>query len=247
MRSAVGLSVDRPDRALGLRQGNRRGERTWEQVYGASQATEIEPHLASSTGTMNGQDPAHLPHRLRALVEAELQSGERLVWLGQPIPGRLARGTWPIVLFGVPWTAFALFWTGMAAWGTSQASEAGSGLFRAFPLFGVPFILIGVAMLSSPYWARRRALGSAYAITDRRAILFAAGWRGSVTIRSFEPERLTDLRRKQHADGSGDLVFAQDLRRDSEGHRHATDVGFLVIRDVKGVEELVRTLAQRHG
>ena len=100
-------------------------------------------------------------------------------------------------------------------------------------------------MLSSPYWARRKARRSAYVLTDRRAILFTAGGRGSVTIRSFEPERLTDLRREQHADGSGDLVFAQDIRRDSDGDRHSTGVGFLAIREVKAVEELVRALAQR--
>ena len=53
------------------------------------------------------------------------------------------------------------------------------------------------------------------------------------------------MRREQHADGSGDLVFAQDIRRDSDGDRHSTGVGFLAIREVKAVEELVRALAQR--
>jgi len=193
---------------------------------------------------MNYPDTARLPQQLRSLVEAELQSGERITWMEQPIPGRMARMTLPIVLFGIPWTGFALFWTGAAAWGTSKI-QSGRGLFSGFPLFGLPFILIGFGMLSSPYWARRRARRSAYVLTDRRAILFTAGWRGSVTVRTFMPERLTDLRRKQHTDGSGDLVFAQDIRRDSDGDRHSTDVGFLAIREVKSVEELVRTLAQR--
>lgn len=178
------------------------------------------------------------------MIDSELRSGERVAWMDQPIPGRMARATWPIVLFGIPWTAFALFWTAGAAWGTSKM-DGGPGLFSAFPLFGLPFILIGVGMLSSPYWARRRARRSAYVLTDRRAIVFTAGWRGSITVRSFEPERLNDLRRKQHPDGSGDLVFAQDIRRDSDGDRLATDVGFLAVREVKSVEEMVRALAQR--
>src|SRR5688572_15650599 len=187
---------------------------------------------------MSYSDTTRLPPQLRLLVESELQSGERITWMEQPIPSRMARMTLPIVLFGIPWTAFALFWTAGAAWGTSKM-EHGPGLFSAFPLFGLPFILIGFGMLSSPYWARRKARRSAYVLTDRRAILFTAGWRGSVTIRTFEPERLTDLRRKQHTDGSGDLVFAQDIRRDN------ADVGFLAIREVKAVEELVRVLTQR--
>ncbi|MDX2200053.1 MAG: hypothetical protein SF069_13915 [Phycisphaerae bacterium] len=162
----------------------------------------------------------------------------------QPIPGRMARMTLPIVLFAIPWTAFAVFWTAAAGWGTSKA-ETGAGFFGFFPLFGVPFILIGLGMLASPFWARRNARRSAYVLTDRRAILIAAGWSGSVTVRSFGPDRLTDLRRRQHADGSGDLVFAEDVHRDSEGARHSADVGFLAIREVKAVEGMVRALVQK--
>lgn len=195
---------------------------------------------------MNYPDMSSLPPSLHALVEAELQPGERITWLGQPIPSRMARSTLPVVLFGIPWTAFALFWTAGAAWGTSQM-EGGPGLFSAFPLFGVPFILVGLGMLSSPFWASRKARRSAYVLTDRRALVFAAGWRGSVTVRSFEPERLMDLRRKQYSDGTGDLVFTQDVRCDSEGHTRATDVGFLAVRDVSSVEALVRTLIQRRS
>lgn len=199
---------------------------------------------ASRFGAPSYPDITRLPQKLRSLVESEMQAGERINWMEQPIPGRMARMTLPIVLFGIPWTAFALSWTASAAWGTSKV-EGGPGLFSAFPLFGLPFILIGLGMLSSPYWSRRKAHRSAYVLTDRRAILFSADWRGSVTVRSFEPERLTDLQRKQHADGSGDLVFAQDSRRDSDGGRHTIDVGFLAIREVKNVEELVKALAQR--
>jgi hypothetical protein len=197
-----------------------------------------------SENVRNYFDTTRLPPQLRSLVEAELQSAERIIWMGQPIPGRCARMTLPIVLFGIAWTAFALFWTAGATWGMSKMTS-GTGWFRAFPLFGLPFILIGLAMLSSPYWARRKAQRSAYVLTERRAILFTAGWRGTVTVRSFEPDRLRDLRRKQHPDGSGDLVFAEDIRRDSDGDRQVTAVGFLAIQEVKGVEELVRALADR--
>ncbi len=189
-------------------------------------------------------DLSGLPPQLRSLVESEMQPGERITWMEQPIPSRMARKTLPIVLFAIPWTAFAVFWMAAAGWGTAKA-EDGHGLFGIFPLFGVPFVLIGIGMLLSPLWARRNARRSAYVITDRRAILFTAGWSGSVTVRSFGPDRLTDLRRRQHADGSGDLVFAQDIHRNSDGERHSADVGFLAIREVKAVEELIRGLAHK--
>lgn len=189
-------------------------------------------------------DFSRLPPELRSQVELELQSGERIVWMDQPIPGRLARGSIAIVLFGIPWTAFAIFWVGMAAKGVS--SMQGGAIGWLFPLFGVPFILIGLGMLSSPYWIRRSARRSAYVITDRRAIIFQAGWRGSVNVRSFEPSALTgELQRKQYGDGSGDLIFTQEFRRGSKGREYTTNIGFMAVRDVKGVEEMVRALAQK--
>jgi hypothetical protein len=185
-----------------------------------------------------------LPREVRSQVEMELQSGERIAWMDQPIPGRMARGSLGLVIFGIPWTAFAVFWMVMAAKGVSNTK--GGAITWLFPLFGLPFVLIGIGMLSSPYWARRRAERMAYVITDRRAIIFQGGWRGSVNVRSFEPSALKgDLQRKQHADGSGDLIFAQELRRGSKGRQYTTNIGFLAVRDVKAVEEMVRTLAQK--
>jgi hypothetical protein len=178
-----------------------------------------------------------LPRELRTQVELELQSGERIVWMDQPIPGRMARGSMGLVIFGIPWTAFAIFWVTMAAQGISKSNAGPMGWL--FPLFGVPFILIGIGMLSSPYWARRRAERMAYVITDRRAIIFQG-------VRSFEPSALKgELQRKQHADGSGDLIFAQEFRRGSKGRTYTHNIGFLAVRDVKGIEEMVRTLAQK--
>jgi len=191
---------------------------------------------------MSTMDISELSPQLRTLVDAEIRSGERIIWLDQPIPGRMARSTLPIVLFGIPWTAFAIFW--MAGASGFKRPDFSHG-FGFFPLFGVPFVLIGFGMLSSPFWARRSSRRSIYVLTDKRAIVIRGTWRGSITVRSFERERLTDLQRKQNADGSGDLIFARDVRRDSDGDRYSTDVGFLGIRDVKNVEDMVRSLVKR--
>jgi hypothetical protein len=188
---------------------------------------------------------ASLPPQLRAQVESELEPGETIAWIDQPIPGRLARRTLPIMLFAIPWTGFAIFWTTMAAWGTHSAQQ-GVGIFSCFPLFGVPFILVGFGMLSSPYWAYRRARRTVYVLTERRAIIFAAGWRGSITARSFEPRMLADIRRKQYADGSGDIIFAQDLQYSSQGRPNSTDVGFLGVRDARAAEQMLRALVQAY-
>ncbi|HEX5056540.1 MAG TPA: hypothetical protein VFX02_08590 [Gammaproteobacteria bacterium] len=186
-------------------------------------------------------DVSMLPRGLRTVIESELQPGERIDWLGQPLPGRMAFAALPAVLFAIVWTAFSIFWV----YGAGAKAWIEGGEFQVFPLFGVPFVLIGFTMLFSPFWIMRSARYSAYVLTDRRAVLFKAGLRSSVNIRSFEPAQLANLQRNQRADGSGDLVFTQDVGRDSDGDRTYRNVGFMAIQDVKGVEERVRELVRR--
>ena len=178
-----------------------------------------------------------LPSRLRALIEAELSDDEKVTWIGAPIPGRFAMRSLPIVLFAIPWTAFAVFW--MAGASGFQIPNFKQG-FDFFPLFGIPFLLIGIGMLSSPYWMMRKAKKTAYVLTTTRAIIFDGGF--STTIRSFRPVRLKDLRRKQRSDGSGDLILERKLSYDNDGDRRTTDHGFFAISDVKAVEDMVRQL-----
>jgi hypothetical protein len=192
---------------------------------------------------MNYQNKYDLPDQLVTLVDRELDSGEHVEWVGQPIPARLARTALPAVLFGIPWTAFAIFWTVMAGWGIWR--KGNSGWFWLFPLWGVPFILVGFGMLSSPYWALRRAKRTAYVLTDRRALVLSVGWRSKVSLRSFEPSALTDLQRTERADGTGDLVFATDFSEGRRGRSYATAVGFVAVRNVKEVEDRVRRLVQQ--
>jgi hypothetical protein len=184
-----------------------------------------------------------LSDELRACVEAELNPQEQIVWVEQPIPWLIVRSTLPILLIGIPFTAFALFWIGMATFGVNQAQGAPAPL-KAFPLFGLPFVLVGLAMFSAPYWALRGAKRTVYVLTTQRAIILRGGWI-NMNVRSFDPAALTTLNRKQRPDGSGDLIFAQDFRPTRRGQSMMTNVGFMAVRDVKQVENLVRTLAQQ--
>jgi hypothetical protein len=192
---------------------------------------------------MDYQNRYNLPEELVPLVDRELTSGESVAWVGQPIPSRLARAMLPSVLFGIPWTAFAIFWTVMASGAPRQSGS--SGWLWVFPLWGVPFILIGFGMLSSPYWVLRRARRTAYVLTNQRAIVMSIGWRGKTAIRSFEPDALKDLRRNERSDGSGDLIFAEDVSPGNRGRDRVTNAGFLAIKEVKNVEEQVRQLIRK--
>ena len=195
-------------------------------------------------------------------IEGELASGETLLWAGQPSPGRMAKMGIVPMLFGIPFTAFALFWTAMAggmAWfahGVGSQFPGGGSLttpFALFPLFGLPFIAVGVGMLLSPLWLSLKARRTLYAVTNQRVILWTGNLWGGVTVRSLSPAQVGDRARTQQADGSGDLMFPRAATvstyqdTDNAGgfgysrtRYQVNQVGFLGIPDVRGVDDLLR-------
>jgi hypothetical protein len=186
-----------------------------------------------------GVDLYELTPELRTLVDNELDRDEKIVWLGRPDPKASGRGYLAVQLFAIPWTAFSVFWIGMAAgWKIPDFKQG----FDFFPLFGIPFFLIGIGMLTSPIWGKRLASKSVYVLTNRRAIIFKKEFTG-MSIRSFNPDQLRTLERKQHADGSGDLIFKQEITGHSDSGPHIGQVGFLGVANVKQVEDLVEQLA----
>ena len=178
--------------------------------------------------------------KMQRLIQSELQSFEQISWSGSPKASRMAVKTLPILLFGIPWTAFALFWMAGASGFKIPDFSQPTGFFS---LFGVPFVLIGTVMLSSPLWVMRKAASTAYVITTSRALIFSPGAFGSVGIQSFLPDQLTGIRRVQLPDGSGDIIFGKKYSTDSEGSSTITDIGFFGVPDVKRVEERIRALA----
>ena len=182
-----------------------------------------------------------IPRELEDKVKRELESGERLVWMGQPIPRYFNAISTGAFLFAIPWTAFAIFWIcGAAGFKYPDFHEGG---FSFFPLFGVPFVLIGLGMLFSPVWTYRKAFKTVYAITDRRAITFDAGW--TTTIRSYLPNQLRNIHRKERRDGTGDVVLGQSILTGAERGQRVTDLGFLNIREPKQVEQLLKKLVEQ--
>lgn len=192
---------------------------------------------------MSYVDYSHIPTPLRNKLELELRSGERIVWAAQPVAKRFARGSWPIVIFGVFWTAFSVFWVATAARGTWSNSTP--GVFKLFPLFGLPFVLIGIGMLISPIWMRKRAAKTVYMITDQRAVIMSEAWPRRTHVQSYAPAQLQSVSREENPDGSGDLIFETHIWRGRDGSPRTQRLGFYAVPDVKAVEEHIRVLAQK--
>ena len=166
---------------------------------------------------------------------------ENVLWFGQPNPVRLALTTLPIFIFAIPWTAFALFWMYGAA-GFKFPPDFSEGGFSYFPLFGVPFVLIGIAMLASPLFAYAKAFRTLYIVTNKSARIVTTG--RTKKVETFSANDIGKIERKEKPDGSGDLIFKYDIGYDSGQKRRAKPVGFYGIPNVRSVEQLFVQLRQ---
>jgi hypothetical protein len=111
-------------------------------------------------------DPADRPTP-RALVEAELRDGERLLWAGAPDPGVLfSRNDLFLIPFSLLWCGFAIFWE------VSALRDDTNSWF--FPVFGAFFVMMGLFLVAGRFLLKRlRKARTGYAVTDRRAFLVA--------------------------------------------------------------------------
>lgn len=185
-------------------------------------------------------DPNTPPH-LQELIERELERDEKIVWSALPKPRYFSGPAAGAFLFGIPWTAFSVFWVaGAAGFKIPQFNQAQD----LFPLFGIPFILVGIGMLSAPLWAYQSQLSTVYLITNRRAITIDGG--RTSTIRSYLPENLTDIFRREHKDGTGDVIITRTAWKDSDGDKQIQDLGFLRIPNAKSVETLLKSMAKSY-
>jgi len=175
-------------------------------------------------------DLSLLPDELRLLVEAELAPTERIQWIGQP---RARRQIWEWLLLpltGLPLTALSATIVALSETTFSR-------------LFAFPFLLGGLALLSTPWWAVRRAKRTLYVLSDQRALILCA--ESKLAVQSFMPAGLQQIRCRQSRGGYGSLVFRRGQVMSDFSESPVTQVqGFLSIPDVRRVETLVRRLAK---
>lgn len=179
--------------------------------------------------------------QLRLALERELYSDETVQWHGWQL-GRLDLRTFGIYVFAVPWTAFSLAWTGIAATAVGMSDQAGFGLFAwAFPLFGLPFIAVGGWMLARPFmplWERGRVL---YVVTDRRVLKLAIG--RELSIKTAPSDRIGLVQRSERTDGTGTLSLAIRIGRDSDGGKQTESFDIGLVADVMGAQVAIDRIA----
>ncbi len=180
-----------------------------------------------------------LPEPLQKRLRSELKPGESLVWTAQPNPDRYMKSGFKNWLFFIPWTAFSVFWIAGASGFQIPQFNSGASLF---PLFGLPFLFIGLGGLGSPLWMRYKARTIIYAVTDQRALTIEG--KKSIKVKSYLASDIVNMERTEHPDGSGDLILRSEPYRDSDGDRQTKHYGFFAVDDVRRVESLVGKLVQ---
>jgi hypothetical protein len=191
-----------------------------------------------------------VPRELVARLTRDLQ-GERILWAGQPSPRAAFWAGAPIWLFAIPWLAFSLGWEAIALaayFGTDlDKTPGGAGLMAAiFPLFGIPFVLIGIGLVGKPFWNAWRARRSVHVLTDKR--LVTARLRGSaLEVDSIAPGRIMAISRLEGREGIGTLTFSLGAFRDSDGDPVEKRESWVGIADVKTLEDRLRQIMAGGG
>lgn len=106
--------------------------------------------------------------------EGILDADEEILWQGAPDDGVDFSGFWSMqTLFALFFTGFSLFWITMAYRISGQMTDTvGRVVNLVFPLFGLPFLLVGLQMLLGRFWSdARRRRNSYYTLTNRAAYI----------------------------------------------------------------------------
>jgi hypothetical protein len=184
--------------------------------------------------------------QLRA--QSELQSGESLSWTGTADPGRAALSALPAAIFGIPFAGFALFWMNTAFHATNSMHKSSNNAFTksftVFPLFGLPFLLIGLGIVLAPLWAYLKGRSTVYAVTNQRVMVITGG--NSRSVKSYTPADILGVEHIERPDGSGDIVILTNAITRTNNMTSQVRVTLCGVPNVKQIAQQVLALhAQR--
>lgn len=169
-----------------------------------------------------------------ARIAAGEFAGEPIRWFARPDvrrAGLLALRSWA---FAIPWTAFSIYWI----WSATQSSRD-----AVFPLFGVPFLVVGIWQMSAPLRKMLLAQRTLYVLTAKRLAIIEDGW--SRKVRSIHPLGFLSIARTERSDASGDIRIVTGFGKDSEGGRTELSETLVGIPDVRSVESQIRSVLDK--
>jgi len=144
------------------------------------------------------------------IIQKELDSDERLLWAGMPKQGAIFKGTDVFMIpFSLLWGGFAIFWEYMALTMVPKAQNASDGFALIFPLFGIPFVVIGLYMIFGRFiYDSKKRQKTFYGLTDQRAIIVSGVF--SKSVKSLNLKTISDVSLSEKENGYGSIVFGQE-------------------------------------
>lgn len=183
-----------------------------------------------------------LPQNLQSHLDRELDEGESINWIAQPlyrVMRRAARHNW----FGAGiivalLVAFFLFmaWIASITPERDRADEPWTFLVLAGGSVLIWFAVYPLYLM----WAKSVANKTVYAITNKRAIILVVNKDGSTSERDYRGDELIHLARTESPDGTGTLAF-ESARGAGTTAQSASRHQFRAIENVIEVERLLRT------
>jgi hypothetical protein len=211
-----------------------------------------DDNLKAAPDMGNLLEESTVPPELKARVEEELTTGERLLWIGQPDQHMiLVRALGPGL--GAVFIALVLgsFFLTSAF---RDLREHHGTIALLIPLIVLPIIL-GIGIVT-PFFQKWRARRTCYVLTNRRAIVWQANWFGIPRMTNYNPAELTGLRRADSwfVKDCGDVIFKSITVITTTTYRGARtgrymgssvskktyNYGFLAVRNPRAIEVLIR-------
>lgn len=185
---------------------------------------------------------SNLSSKLRQVAERELGNNETIRWIEQPIPRLFSRSTVSICLtLLVPLFVFSTAYLTQGRRDLEAGASLSEALHQAATIPSLIGVFIAFALLilifTIPVLSWLEARQTVYVITDRRALIL---WLGKTTkVTSFSPSRLRVILRREHRNGSGDVIAYVYQARDSDGDVNTQAMEFKQIRNPKAFEKML--------
>ena len=146
-------------------------------------------------------------------LKSHLSSGEKLLWSGRPRPGIIFQPSdFFMIPFSLLWGGFAIVWEVMvldAVIGTNS-DESSLAIRMIFPLFGMPFVIIGIYLIFGRFWVdKRQREKTVYGVTNQRILILSGIL--SPSLKSLNLRSLSDITLSEKTNGFGAITFGNSL------------------------------------
>lgn len=181
--------------------------------------------------------------RDREWVESVLQADEELLLLCKPQVRLWRAGYLPMALFAAVWLGIIGTISFFTVRECLECVQEKPGLLLMV-LFLLPFWVVGIGLVHSPWRLRELDRRTVYLLTNRRAVVLRPSeFRFRPTQKDYPLEHGMIKEVQEKGDGSGSLVFGYEVQQ-TDGGENYLPVGFLHVPQLQRVRDILLSALQ---